>query len=308
MRNLICLLICLLTLRSANAVTKIDEARPDWEESFIQKNKDISAWFDGLTEGVDLFLVGKKVTKEKNKSSFRIDNTSISTEGKNFHNTLSIAIHARLQNLEEYLQLKFTSYDETSEGRGVESGYLRKSQRKKNYGATVGFFRKLGKIRTAFKPRIQLEDPLKVSHTLSFESIVEYEKFQINPKMEFFAHADKGVGTFQAINFHYEFNPTYALTLINEGEYQEKIHTLSVTNGFAIGQKVTEKTSFTYSWLFNSNNREVYHLEGHTPSITLSQLIYKNILDFQLTPYWEFLKDNHFKGRTGIIFNISLTF
>ena len=282
--------------------------RSEWEEILIQKNIEISNWFDGFTEGVDLFLVGKRVTKEKNRSSFRIDNTTTIRETENFANNSTISIKPRLQNLEEFMQLKFESYDEKEDGRGVENRYLRKTQRKKNYGATVGFFRKLGNVRTTFQPRITLDDPLKVAHSLAFESVADVKDFKVNPRFELFADPDKGTGTFQAINFNYEFNPVYSLTLINEAEYQEKLHKLSVTNGFAIVQEYSEKTGFTYSWTFNSHNREKYHLEGHTASVTWHQNIYRNILDTQLTPYLSFEKIKRFKGESGLIFNISVNF
>ncbi len=285
-----------------------DNERSEWEEAFIQGNKDISNWFDGFTEGIDLFLVGKRVTKEKNKSNIRIDNTTIIAERENFNNISTIAIRPRLQNLEQFMQLKFTSYDEKEDGRGVENGYLRKTQRRKNYGATIGFFRKLGRVRTSFQPRITLQDPLKVAHSLAFESVAELTKFRMNPKFELFADPDKGTGTFQAVNFHYEFTPIYSLTLINESEYQEKIHKMSVTNGFAVGHEFSEKTGFTYSWIFNSHNRERYHLEGHSISVTWHQNVYRNILDFQLTPHIDFNKAARFKGTTGLVFNISLNF
>lgn len=280
----------------------------DLESTFLQTNKDISQWFDGFTEGIDLFLVGKRLTKEKNNSSIRIENTTISTEKDNFLNTTSLSINPRFRNLEEFMQLKFESYDENEDGRGVENKFLRKTQRKQNYGARVGFFRKLGNIKTSFQPRITLQDPLKVSHSLNFESLAIYKNFRVNPKFEFFADPDKGTGTFQAINFNYQFNTTYALTLINEAEYQEKIHKLFVTNGFAIGQEYSEKTAFTYSWTFNSHNREKYHLDAYTVSVTWHQNIYKNILDTQLTPYLLFSKENRFKGVSGLIFNTILTF
>lgn len=284
------------------------EEQKTWEEKFIESNKEISAWFDGVTEGIDIFLVGKRVTKEKNKSSIRIDNTTTITEAENFLNTTSIAIKPRLQNLEEFLQLKFTTYDEDETGRGVESSYLRKTQRRKNYGATLGFFRKLGRVRTTFQPRIELQDPLKVSHTLGFESVAQMKNFRLNPKLEFFADANKGVGTFQAINLNYEFNQIWGITFINEGEYQEKLHKLFVTNGFALSQNYSEKTGFIYSWLFHSHNRERYHLYDHIVSVTWQQNVYRNILDFQLQPYWDFAKDNRFKGKSGLIFNISINF
>lgn len=309
MRKLFCLFSCIMIGLPVYAQKKpVVEKEPDWEQKFIQSNRDISAWFDGVTEGIDLFLTGKRVSKEKNKSSFRIDNTTTITESENFNNTSSISIRPRLQNLEEFMQLKFTSYDEKEDGRGVESGYLRKTQRRKNYGATLGFFRKLGNVRTTFQPRIELQDPLKVSQSLAFESVAEVKDFRMNPKFEFFADADKGTGTFQALNFNYEFTPVWDITLINEGEYQEKIHKLFVTNGFALGQGYSEKTTFIYSWIFNSHNREKYHLHEHIVSVTWHQNIYRNILDFQLQPFLNFAKDNRFKGRSGLIFNISLNF
>lgn len=309
LRKLFFLLSCFIMSLSVHAENKPQESeRSEWEDIFIQSNKDISTWFDGFTEGIDLFLVGKRVSKEKNKSSFRIDNTTTTTETENFNNNTSISIKPRLQNLEEFMQLKFTSYDENEDGRGVESGYLRKTQRKKNYGATVGFIRKLGKVRTTFQPRITLQDPLKVAHSLAFESVAELKKFQMNPKFELFADPDKGTGTFQAVNFHYEINAYYGLTLINEGEYQEKIHKLSVTNGITLGQEYSEKTGFSYSWIFNSHNRERYHLDAHSISATWHQNIYRNVLDFQLTPHIDFEKVRHFKGRIGVIFNISINF
>lgn len=309
LRKLFFLLSCFVMSLPAYAEKKPQDAeRSEWEDIFIQSNKNISTWFDGFTEGIDLFLVGKRVSKEKNKSSFRIDNTTTVTETENFNNNTSLSIKPRLQNLEEFMQLKFTSYDENEETRGVESGYLRKTQRKKNYGATLGFIRKLGKVRTTFQPRITLQDPLKVAHSLEFESVAEHKKFQTNPKFELFADPDKGAGTFQAVNFHYEINPVYALTFINEGEYQEKIHKLLVTNGIILGQEYSEKTAFSYSWIFNSHNRERYHLDAHNVSVTWHQNIYRNILDFQLTPHINFEKIYRFKGRTGLIFNISINY
>lgn len=282
--------------------------RAEWEDRLIKKNIEVSNWFDDFTEGVDLFLVGKRVTKEKNRSSFRIDNTTTIAEEENFANHSSISIKPRLQNLEEFMQLKFESYDEKEDGRGVENRYLRKTQRRKNYGATVGFFRKLGKVKTTFQPRITLEDPLKVAHSLAFESVAEHKEFKVNPKLEFYADPDKGTGTFQAINFNYEFNEIYSATFINESEYQEKAHILSFANGIAIGQEYSEKTGFTYSWIFGSNNRERYHLDNHSVSVTWHQNIYRNILDFQMTPHLDFIKKYRWKGRTGLIFNISMNF
>ena len=278
------------------------------EQDLIQTNIDISNWFDSVTEGLDLFLVGKKITKEKNKSSFKIENTSTSVEGENFSNVTSLSIRPRFQNLEEYFQLKFTTYDEAEEKRNTERGYLRRKTREQNYGATLGFFRKLGRVKTTFQPRIELQDPLKVSHSLAFESVADYKYLAFNPKLELFADAKKGVGVFQAYNFHIPINTTFSMTFINDGEYLEKLHSLSVTNGVALGQNLDDKTGLTYSLLFDSESRPVYYMTDYTTLITWHQVIYKNILDYQITPNINFDKKRSFKGRAGISLSIGINF
>lgn len=278
------------------------------EQELIQTNIDISNWFDSVTEGVDLFFVGKKITKEKNKSSFKIENTSSSAEGENFSNVTSLSIRPRFQNLEEYFQLKFTTYDEADEKRKTERGYLRRKTREQNYGATLGFFRKLGRVKTTFQPRIELQDPLKVSHSLAFESVADYKYLAFNPKLELFANATKGVGVFQAYNFYVPINKTFSITFINDGEYLEKLHSFSVTNGVALGQNLNDTTGLTYSLLFDSENRPVYYMTDYTALITWHQVLYKNILDYQITPNINFDKTRSFKGRTGISLNIGINF
>ena len=282
--------------------------RAQWEKDFIQNNKDIAKWFDGVADGVDMFLVGKRITTERNKSSIKIDNTTTVSEGANFHNVTTLSVRPRFPNLEQYFQLKFQTYDETTDGRGVENSYLRTTQRQRNYGATLGFFRKLGDIHVAFQPRVQLDNPLNVSQSLSFESIVDYKTFQLNPKLEFFAKPDTGVGTFHALDFHFELTKIYSLTLINEAEYDEKLHKYAVNNGFAVGQAIDEKRAMTYSWIFNSLNQSRYHLESHSVAVSWNQIIYRRILDIQITPHLDFNKDRHYKGATGLIFNIGLNF
>lgn len=301
--------ICSFTVLPAYAQKKaVIEKEKTWEEQFLKTNLVVSKWFDGFVTGVDVFLVGKRVSKKKSESSFSIDNTTTVTETENFNNTTSIAFRPRLQNLEEFMQLKFTSYNENEKSRGVENNALRSKQRRENYGATLGFFRKLGHMRASFQPRIELQDPLKISHSLSFESVAESGPFKVNPKLELFADANKGTGTFQAINFNYEFNPIWAITLINESEYQERLHQLSVTNGFSLNQSYSEDTSFSYSWLVGSNNRDVYHLQTHTLFVGWHKNIYRHILDVSLQPNIVFDKESQFKGKSGVIFNISVNF
>ena len=281
---------------------------PTLEQKLIEKNIEISNWFDSMAEGVDLFLVGKKVTNKRNESNINVENTSYSRESENFVNVTSISANPRLPNLEAYWNLKFTTYDEHAISPRTENGYVRQTPREKNYGASVGFFRKLSNVRVAFQPRIELQDPLRVSHSLSFESVLDYTTYKVNPKFEFFANATKGAGLFQALNFNIKLSDIYSLTFRNEGEYEDKIHRYSVTNGVSLGQVVSDISGLDYGLAFYSNNRENYHLDGYSVSVTWSHVIYRNILDYSLTPHLDFTETEHFRGFVGFVFTTRIHF
>ncbi len=290
---------------------KIEEPIPEksMEDRMIEGNIMVSDWFDSAADGLDIFLAGRRVIRSKNKTRFRIENNSYSVEGKSdVNNTTGFNIMLHLPNVEKYWKLKFTNYDEREEGRSIKRVYLRQSPREQNYGATVGFFKKLGSIKTSFEPRIELEDPLKISHSLKFESVGKVRYLRVNPKLEFFTSPTKGIGAYQGLNFNFELTRKLDLTLINEGEYQEKIRTYFVTNGFSFGHYLTSKSTLSYTTLFSSNNRPNYHLEAYNFSVAYSQILYKKILDYSIIPNYEFAKSRSFKGLLGLTLNININF
>lgn len=290
------------------AISKVDEPEKlSFEDKFISSNRAISAWFDSMADGIDLFLVGKRLTTTRNETNVKLENATYSQEGTGVINETSLVVNPRFPNLEKYWSLKFTTYDE-QEIRGTEKGYLRQTPRERNYGASVGLFRKFGAVRTVFQPRIELQDPLKISHSLAFESLADFSTFQINPKLEFFASANKGVGIFHALNFNFTLTETVSLTLINEAEYEDKLHKYTVTNGFSFGQYISETDAMAYSWLFFSNNRDNYHLDAYSISATWYHLLYKKILDFRLTPHLDFSTTSYYKGSFGTTLQITLNF
>lgn len=287
---------------------QIHDPNYGWEQTFIERNIEVSEMFDSLAEGLDLFLVGKRITKKQNETSVRIENSTISTEEENIRNVTNLAVNLRLPNLEEYWQLKFTSYDEKEEKRNVRRSYLRQTTRETNYGATVGLFRKFGSVRTMFTPRIELQDPLRVSHSLTFESVAEMKSFHVNPKLELFATPDKGPGVFYSLNFNFYLTDVYSFLFLNEGEYEEERNRLSTNNGFSLGQGISETSSLAYSIFFHGLNRENYHLESYNISVGWSQVLYKKILDYQIIPNINFARDKSFKGVAGIVFNVNLNY
>jgi len=286
-----------------------DERILSLEEKLIQRNIEISEWVDSAADTLDLFLVRqKRITRRRNESSFRIENTTVSSEGQDPFNRTTYNFNLRLPNVERYWQLKFTSYDERDENRGVRRSYLKQSPRQENYGATVGLFKQLGKVRTSFEPRIELQDPLKITHSITFKSVASFEKFRINPELEFFASSTRGVGTFQAINFNIPLSKTKSITLINQGEYLERTHLYSVTNGISMGHALSKRRALAYTLLFDSRNEPHYRLQAYNFSVAWSEILYRRILDYQIVPNVDFNRARNYRALLGLTLAINLNF
>jgi hypothetical protein len=296
--------------KTATAVAKEENESPkeSWTQRMIKGNIAISEWFDSMAEGIDLFLAGERLTHKKNTTKVRLDNIANSNEGQEVTNAFSLGVQLRLPNVEEYWQVKFTSYDELEERRRSQTGYLRQSTRQENYGATIGVFRKLGNVKTAFQPRIQLQDPISISHSLSFESIAEMKSYSMNPRLELYAVANKGTGVYWALNFNFNISENYSLTLVNNGDYIAQQHLELVTNGFSFEHLISDYSAISYGTNFFSSNRPSYHLDGYSFFFTWSHTLYKNILDYSLTPYWDFKRDLNWHGRVGLSLNVGLSF
>lgn len=278
------------------------------EERFIRTNIKVSEKIDDWAEEVDIFLVGKRVTRKPNESFIRLENSTYIERDQGIRNETNINASIRLPNLEEYWQLRFSTYDEVRDARQNKAAPRRRSPRERNVGATVGVFKKLGAVRTTFQPRVELRDPLQVSHSLAFESWADMKTFRINPKLEFFADASRGVGVFQVLNFTFRISNMWSYSLINQGDYEEKYHRYSVSNGISVGQEFTDEEALSYNFFTLSNNRPNYHLQNYNISITWSQVLYRRILDYQITPYLEFDESRGFAGVPGVTLDLNLNF
>lgn len=279
-----------------------------FRQRMIRRNVQISQWIDSFADGIDIFLVGRRVTKEKNQTTASIENATFFNEYQKPKNETSFNVNLRLPNLEKYWQVKFTSYDEADEKRRTEQRYVRTQSHQGNVGATVGLFRKLGDVKVSFQPRIAIKNPLDISHSLTFESVAEYKDFEINPKLEFFARPSIGTGVFGALNFHYSFDTTWSLTEINEGEYRGNVNTFFRTNGVSVGQQVNDRSSLSYNLFFDSNNRPVDHLETYTLSVAWDQILYEKMLDCRVIPFISFARIRNFRSAWGLTLSLSLTF
>jgi len=287
----------------------IEESAPTektFEQQFLDSNTAISRWLVSFTDGIDLFLVGPQLKSARNDTRATIQNSTFTTQNGSPGNQTAISFSPRLPNLEQYWNLKFTSYDDQTDNRASENNLARQAPRETNYGATIGLFKSIGKVRAKFQPRIELQNPLKISHSLAFETVLSNDNFQINPKLDFFVNATTGAGVFQALNFNFKLIETVSLTLINEGTYEEKTYKYSATNGFSLGKSISETDALAYSLLFFSNNNAQYHLESYSTSISWYHLIYKKILDLQLSTHLSFGREWNFIGQAGLSLQLTL--
>lgn len=278
------------------------------EKAFIDADKTISGGVDYVAVGIDEFLAGDSGTTRINRSKVVIENVTTSSEGQGIKNKTHLRVSLHLPNVEDSWALRFTTYDEDEEERDAKSRYLRDTPRQTNYGTSVAFFRKLGNIKTTFQPRIQLTNPLKVSHLLKFESESGTKNFKFMPKVELFAKHDKGTGVYTSLNMAFHLSEKYTLNVIDECEYDDRGNYFTGTNGLSLGQGVTKRSSLGYSLLFSSHNRETYHLESYTAATSWSHLLYKNVLHYQVIPRLSFAKSRGYKGVAGIAFSVSLIF
>lgn len=278
------------------------------EKKFIESNIAVSNWLDRVAEKIDLFLVGRRLTNRKNGTSVKIQSSSFSTEGKAVTNSFSIGLNPRFPNLEEFLQLKFTTNEDRNNERKTVSESSNVHQTEKNYSTSSSLFKRMGTVQTTFQPRIALGNPIKLSHSLNFESAIKFRSSILNPKFEFFADADRGVGLYNALNFQFTLSPVFNLTLINDGEYLDKVHSYMVNNGLSLGQIINQRVDFAYSLIFTSSNQPSYHLENYVFAFAWNEQYYKRILYLQFIPQLDFQKINGYKGSAGFTFNISLLF
>lgn len=278
-----------------------------WEQSLIRDNMYISEWFDGMAEGLDLFLVGRKMTDRRNETTVVLESNNYYNEKDSYRSAFNLNVNLRLPNFEEYWQITFTSYDE-NEDRGIANSYLRRTPRDQEYGARLGFFRKLGNVRAAFQPRVTFAGTPKISHSVSFESIAENHEVRINPKLEFYASADKGPGVFQAINFNFEINKYYSITQINEGDYEDRSHVYNITNGVALNHWINRVSFMNYNFFVLSQNRPNYQIAEYIVSVAWNHQLYRNVFDYQLIPNISFSRDYNFVANPGITLNMSVKF
>ncbi len=306
------LILCLLSLQSFAQVVVQKEVQKDkdnspLEQDLIDSNVEFARMLNHTADGFDVFITGKRLTKRKNDSRLTLSLDSYLDHTGKITTSPGVGFNLHLPNVESYFNLKFTSYDETTT-RGIKKIEPIKENRPQNYGATLGFFRKLNRVKVSFQPRVDYQKGVRISHALGFESSGEFKKLTVAPKVEFFANADRGTGVFHALNFGLPLNKIFSLSQINQAEYYDRDTLYEVNHGLSLSQVIPPNAGLGYTVVLNFNNKSAYHLQAYTFTIGWGQTIYKDILNYRIGPNLSFNKDRGFSGAPGLAAGVDLIF
>ncbi len=292
---------------SPNVAEGAGSASRTIEERSISISKAITNSIDSTAETIDITLAGKKYTKKANESSLTLNQYVTWMEGGKVKMSTDFGLNLRMPNLERRWQLRFTSFDEEEENRDVSQQRVRTRPRVVDYGASLLFFEKLGKIKTTFQPRLQLKNPLDMRYVLRFESSAESKGMRLLPRFDFFADPRKGTGEYFGVDLLIELNKHSDLTLQNTEEYQDKANLFTTQHGLSYDHSLTDRKAVGWSYSVVATNHN-YHMSSETAALIYTEQIIKSTLKYTLTPFLTFGKSEHFKGKAGITLNIELVF
>jgi hypothetical protein len=306
---LILLCLCPSVFLKADPGALADEIDPaPLDERLIKENIKIRAKLDNLANNIDLALSNKDHSTTVNPTKIIIRNQFGWGEGGAFNYQPALDLNLHLPNLEKKWKLKFTTYDEDQETRGVNKNRIKPVPINNNYGGSVGFFQNLGNINVEFQPRVELRNGIQVSYISKFTTKLEAPHIVVHPEAQLFARSDSGVGQYFSLDTDFLLSSSTTFTIINEEQYLDLVNIFSTNNGVAIGHVFNDRMSQNVSMIFESLSRPNYHLERYTVATGFSQKLYKNILHYSIQPYLAFSRSLDFKGSPGLNFEFDLIF
>jgi hypothetical protein len=279
------------------------------EEQLIETNVEVSRKIDEIAERADLYVANDKYVDVPNKSRLVLYNGFEFAEGGVFRYRPRIGVKLHLPNVQEKLQLRFTSYDEDEVDRGINESRQRPASKEKTYGTSLALFQDLGKVKTEFRPRVEyLEHEIQTSYLFRFFSEAKRGSFSIEPEAQLFARSDTGTGQFVGINFGFQLTSSNHLTLLNEEQYTDGDNTFSTNHGFRFDHAYNDAMMQRTTLIVESDNRETYHLRQTTLSTSFRHKLRKEVLHYGITPYLTFPKDKAFHPVASLDTSLELIF
>ena len=277
-------------------------------DTLMEQKQAVSNKIGEYAHDLDIYAANKKYVSDANKTRLIIYNSFSLKEGGERTYRPYLGLHLHLPNLQRKLQLRFTTYKEDAETRGVSKSRYRTKPSDPVYSTSLTLFQDLGSIKTEFRPLVEFNKKVQTSYLLRFWNSTEIGFVSIEPEGQLFARSDTGTGQFTGLNFGFKLNPDNNLTLINEEQYTDGDNTLSTNHGLRWNHAYSEILFFENSLIFESNNRPAYHLDRYIYRFTFEHQIRKDTLHYSLTPYLSFEKDQNFRPISGLDLRVELIF
>lgn len=278
------------------------------EDRLIAESEAVSKKIEGTVERFDLYAANRKYVDEPNRSRVAIHNNFSLREGGVRTYAPHLGVHLHLPNLQKKLQLRFSTYDQDLESRGINKSRYRPLPKEPVYTGGLALFQGLGKIKTEFRPLVEFEKKATTSYLFRFWTTLEHGAFSIEPEGQLFARSDTGTGQYVGLNFGYQLNASNGLTLLNEEQYTDGDNTLLTNHGIKWGHQYNDLMSFQNSLIFETNNRSAYHLETYVYRLTFEHMLRENLLHYSFTPYLTYEKSELFQPRAAIDFKVQIIF
>jgi hypothetical protein len=276
--------------------------------TLLEQHKRAAEAIDSMSIGLDKYLSGLDETNEKNRSAVIFKNGFFWREGgvtsKSFH--IDLKIH--LPKLQEKWALRFTSYDDDDDERGINRRRLKTGPKEESYSTSVAFFKRLGDVDVTFRPKVQIKKTVETSHLLKFSSKAKTKYFLLRPRLELFGRSDTGTGELVGLDFEYELGPKHILVLANEQEYVDFENKYSTNHELALGHGISATQSMKYAALYESHNKPAFHLVRYTYYVTYGHTLYKDLLRYSLTPNLVFAEEEKFSGAAGLNAGLDIIF
>ncbi len=289
-------------------VDEPDDSSRTIKEHFLGTSADIGRQVDRMADAIDMLLAGKRYTRLDNQSNARLSQVVTHSEGGKTRASTDFNLNIRLPNLEKRWAIRFTSYDEAEESRDLQQRRVHIRPRRREYGASVGFFQNFYNVKTTFQPRLVLKDPLEMSYVLRFETTARFRKFKIIPRLELFADALKGTGEFVSLEFVIPLTKRWELSFQNEEEYRQRGNLFTTNHGITFDYALSETQGVGLSFIWGSSSRPSFHLDSFMIAPSYAQEIFRDRLRYSLTPFLLFAKTDRFKGDAGATLNVVVTF
>lgn len=309
-------LIVVASLLFASACAHVDEPKEsegaDSDTTFIDDlvatNRVLSKMIDDAADEIDAYVANQRTVSEPNQSRLVLYNRFLISEGGKREYFPRIGAKLHLPNLQEKLQVRFTTYDEDAEERGINENRQAPTQQEKSYGTSVALFQQLGNVSTEFRPRVEYIDGLLTSYLFRFSSVAERGAFSIEPELQLFARSDSGTGQFLATNLALKLTKVDHLRIYNEEQYTDGDNTMRTNHGFGWERQLTEDMSLRNALIFESNNRETYHLDQYVFSTAFRHRLLRNVLHYSVTPIMVMAKSRSFHPLASLDLRFEVIF